>query len=1014
MIAMHRVIPRVENLAFQPQKLLLCLLGALGYLVTLPISVTAAAVPLTSQLPVLMGGPEASVDERIEPSSLQPQEQQAIEAFLRKALKSTRSFTDPQDQLYSLIHIAATYQALGDREIALTLLETSVPLAQTDAYGYVEIAKVYIDIDQPQMALPLLENALYHGVTSDSDDNYYLLSNIAAAAGRLADRQQASSLILSILKAVPDLSGQQLRLVGDVVAAVGDWPGDPEGDAATAAVLFLASQMVERLIAGQTQETFWLSSTALVVQQQLATTTGSFTDIALAAPVLEKLTAVMDALAEPGDRAQGLAALAAAYTQLDQSQVGVDLLDTAVTIAMDSSQVSSQVQALTTIAATANKLGHQQLAVDVLTLVMNTIELHIESGQTDSYERALEVAIDVAAQLNDPQQAVASLENAISLTDKITWPYTKAQILQSMVGSIEQWEHRQYTLRLIAVILESARSFAPESSYSLGQTITQGMVPPDKFYDGPPLSTPQPEYGVVAVVSDVIALGAQLENSQEGQAVLEQALQTLVDTEADGVNGLSNIAQAAVQLNNPNHTAAILERVLVAVESAEPAVQASTYIAVADTYGELGNSGRSQYLLMLAMASTEQITDPWQRYIQLTNLPVRAIALNDREVAEQLLKRVVGQIEMIEDEEHRASLLGYLSSALDSWPHSRPILDRAYPLLDGLSETSNKVKGLVAIATAYAQLTSAQPDLESQALGLLDQAIVLLPELKTNADYVWPRRLRDIFIVYRHLGAYDQGHALLEQLALEQGKITNQSSREDAINVLGLQAAIAEGAMILNASQHLKTALDSIHGIATLWSRVWTRDLMGQMPEGALRDYGNTPEEQLENLFQEYKGLTLTVTPNLILETSVLLETEGNFRDPVLSDIIDNALLATLASAQSVADPGERIVPLRLVTMVALHLGKAERVSDALALAMATVHDTGGYSIELLLDGLQEPIDHRTKMLNHADLKTTVEIMTATISKMETVPDYNQSVGLVQMLLHLQEAIEPGNGSSRR
>ncbi|MEM7794290.1 MAG: hypothetical protein AAF579_07525 [Cyanobacteria bacterium P01_C01_bin.118] len=166
------------------------------------------------------------------------------------------------------------------------------------------------------------------------------------------------------------------------------------------------------------------------------------------------------------------------------------------------------------------------------------------------------------------------------------------------------------------------------------------------------------------------------------------------------------------------------------------------------------------------------------------------------------------------------------------------------------------------------------------------------------------------------------------------------------------------------------------------------------------------PEEQIEKLFQEYKGLTLTWTPNVILETSLLLEAEGDSLDPALSNIIDNALVATMNSAQSVNDLEERIVPLRFVIVTALHLGKTERVSDALALAMATVDDTGAYSLELLLDDLQDPIDHRTRPLNHADLKTTVEIMTATMSKMDTVDDYNQSVGLVEMILHLQETID--------
>ncbi|MEM9485661.1 MAG: hypothetical protein AAGA83_18445, partial [Cyanobacteria bacterium P01_F01_bin.116] len=386
---------------------------------------------------------------------------------------------------------------------------------------------------------------------------------------------------------------------------------------------------------------------------------------------------------------------------------------------------------------------------------------------------------------------------------------------------------------------------------------------------------------------------------------------------------------------------------------------------------------------------------------------VRAVELSDGNVTYQLLQRVFKQIGTIEDEERRVSLLGYLSSALDSWPQSRPILEQAYPLLNGLSDPSNKVKGLVAIATAYAQIKSEQPDLTPQVLELLDQAIVLLPALKANEPYLWSRRLRDIFFVYRDLGTYDQGYALLDQLTLEQSdEITQSSSRDEAIHGLKLQGSIAEGAILLNSPQHFQTALDSVHGIANLWSLDWTRDHMSQLPENALREYGEMPEEQIEKLFQEYKGLTLTWTSNVILETSLLLEAEGDSLDPALSNIIDNALVATMNSAQSVNDLEERIVPLRFVIVTALHLGKTERVSDALALAMATVDDTGAYSLELLLDDLQDPIDHRTRPLNHADLKTTVEIMTATMSKMDTVDDYNQSVGLVEMILHLQETID--------
>ncbi|MEM9485291.1 MAG: hypothetical protein AAGA83_16590, partial [Cyanobacteria bacterium P01_F01_bin.116] len=226
----------------------------------------------------------------------------------------------------------------------------------------------------------------------------------------------------------------------------------------TTDVLLLASQMVERLIAGKTQETFWVSSTAIVVLQQMAITTGRFADSSFAIPVLKRLTAVIDTVAEPGDRAKGLATLAAAYTRLGQPQVG------------------------------------------------------------------------------------------------------------------------------------------------------------------------------------------------------------------DDFTSLSSVATAATQLDNPDHSAAILERVLVVVESAEPATQASTYIAVADAYSELGHGARSQNALTLAMDAIEQISDPLQRYIQLANIPVRAVELSDGNVTYQLLQRVFKQIGTIEDEERRVSLLGYLSSALDSWP----------------------------------------------------------------------------------------------------------------------------------------------------------------------------------------------------------------------------------------------------------------------------------------------------------------------------------------------------------
>lgn len=168
---MDRINPRFERPGLQPKKLLLSLFGAFGYLMTWPFSVTAAMEPLTSPVMVLSGDHRADVGEMFTQSKLQPQEHEAIESFLHEALKLARSFTDPQDRLYAFIYIARIYQTLGAQETALRLLETAVPLTQADVYGQVEIARGYVDADQPQIALSLLQNALHHAVISNSDDN---------------------------------------------------------------------------------------------------------------------------------------------------------------------------------------------------------------------------------------------------------------------------------------------------------------------------------------------------------------------------------------------------------------------------------------------------------------------------------------------------------------------------------------------------------------------------------------------------------------------------------------------------------------------------------------------------------------------------------------------------------------------------------------------------------------------------------------------------------------------------
>lgn len=996
----------------KPQLWILGLLGALSALAAVPISVSAAveSLLLSSSPVVSLRHSDVDFADIQIVLALQLEERHAIDALLHAALTSAHSLANPTDQLYPLVQIAETYQLLGDHEAAIILIGAAMPLIEQvdnpDAQIslLVSMAQIYIDAGNSEVALPLLQRALGQIVEVD-DNSYFLLSDFVASTSRLADRQQAANVLISVLDTVPELSVQQQRLLNDIVVSVESWPGTTANEVAAAQVLARSLQMVDQLSKSQAVITApGLPARMSILLGKIATTLGSFAESSQALPLLDALIAAVDTIPEPRYRAEVLSAIAAAYISLDQTQIGRDFLDTAVATAMEEPWVNSQAQALAEIASTANNYGYDQQAVDALTLAMDAIAPAVEAGEADTYERGLEVTVQVAAQLHDPQQSIATLENAIALTRSITMPYAKAQVLRTVVHSIEKWDHQQYNRELLLLILESLESLQSQSSAYEDELLALEMIPPDNFGDGPPPITPGLGREFPALISQVITLALALEQSHDRLAVLEQVIQTVVATDdAYRFNSLSDIAAAAIQLNNPDQAEQILEQVLTAAESAELSTRASTYGSVVDAYGELGNESLRQDVLTLAMTTIEQIPDQWQRYVQLSTLPVRAVALTHQDAAEQLLLRVIAQIGTIEREDYRANLLGYLSTALDDGQLvvTQQIVDQAYPLAAELSDPAAKTKGLIAIAHASmgAELST------SQTLELLEQAITLLPEIQASERYQWAR---DIFTIYSHLGAHDQGISLLNQLISIKVETSQTETSPFAIarTTLEINHSLVHGGTSVNAPQQVQAALDSTLEIFHNWSRDWTRDAVTQIPGFPLHEYGQIPEQQLENLFQEHQALILASIPIMLIETSGLLEKQPMTSNSEFSQMIDRALMTTMDSAQSMTSPEERFVPLRFVAIAALHLGKTDLVSDVLVLAVPALSEI---EMDNFLSEFQEPTYngfYQDLTLNHADFKTTADILTATIHKMNTLSDENRSLALSQIVLYVQDAIQ--------
>ncbi|MEO0867497.1 MAG: hypothetical protein AAFY17_03415 [Cyanobacteria bacterium J06642_11] len=324
-------------------------------------------------------------------SELDADEQAAVRSLVQTLSTLAQSITDTRQQLYALTSLAQAYQAMGDSETAVTLLDTVVAsLISTDEldlesriYLQIEIAQGYVAAGRSSMAVSLLQEVLILSVpfgATDQEDRYsFILSRVVAVVATLPAQQQGFQLLTSILDVVPDIPRltSQARLLGNIVNVVATW-SDPSAQSYQAQVLsdVIAQAQAGVLMISQESISIYFDPWAEMLVQ-VANVAGTLPDISQAEFLLETLSMFDYGSAYPIYRVDTLNAIARAYSHLEASQKGLATLTDSVAAMQDISQISWYVERHYAAATIADQLGDFQLRDQLISQANDSLIDHV-------------------------------------------------------------------------------------------------------------------------------------------------------------------------------------------------------------------------------------------------------------------------------------------------------------------------------------------------------------------------------------------------------------------------------------------------------------------------------------------------------------------------------------------------------------------------------------------------------------------------------------------------------------